>query len=244
MLRLKKAGGKTKEPPPSTPQADLAGTEMRRARSMKYFFLPILLFVGLAACRSNVERAEEEWTAPSPDSFQIVPGQSVGLIDVMSTEYSLREAYGSGNVAIRPISLGEGWQEEGVVLFPGTKNELEIVWDMEAANGHPAFVRIARDSTRWRTAEGVTIGTPLWKLEQLNGAPFALKGFEWDLAGLVTDWNRGRFSEHLIVVLIPDNFEAMDEDLIGDVKLFSNDLRLRPLELKVGSIAVTFDGQK
>lgn len=211
---------------------------------MRDFFLIILLFVGLAACRSNVERAEEEWTAPAPDSFQIVPGQSVGLIDILSTEYSLRESYGARNVAIRSISLGEGWQEEGVVLFPGTKNEAEIVWDVEAANGHPAFVRIARDSTRWQTAEGVTIGTPLWKLEQLNGAPFAFKGFEWDLAGLVTDWNRGRFNEHLIVVLIPGNFEAMDEELMGDVKLFSNDLRLRPLELKVGSMAVTFKKQE
>ena len=211
---------------------------------MKYFFLPMLLLLGLAACRSNVERTEEELAASSPDSFQIVPGRSVGLIDILSTEYSLREAYGSQNVAIRSILLGEGWREEGVVLFPGTKDEAESVWDVEAANGHPAFVRISRDSTRWRTAGGVTIGTPLWKLEQLNGAPFALKGFEWDLAGLVTNWNQGRFNEHLIVVLIPGNIEAIDEELMGDIKLFSNDLRLRPLELKVGSIAVTFENQE
>jgi len=209
---------------------------------MKHIFILVVLLLNLAACRTGVERQAEEIEEESLNIFEIVPGQRMGLITALSTELNLREAYGSQNVSMRSISMGEGLQEEGVVLFAGTNDEAEIIWDIEAANGHPAFVRISQENTQWQTKSGVTIGTPLWKLEQINGEPFALNGFEWGLAGLVTDWNRGNLNKHLIVVLIPTNFEGLDEELMGDIKLFSNDLRLRPLELKVGSIAVTFRG--
>ena len=215
---------------------------------LKQIFTLIVLLWSLGACRTgDMERSVDQSiteTREETNAFEIVPGQRVGLVTALSTEYTLREAYGSDNVSMRSVSMGEGVQEEGVVIFPGTNDEVEIVWDIEAAGGHPAFVRITKENTRWRTKGGVTIGMPIWKLEELNGGPFALNGFEWDFAGLVTDWNRGKFNEHLIVVLIPTNFEALDEELMGDIKIFSNDLRLRPLELKVGSMAVTFEGVK
>lgn len=208
---------------------------------MKYFLILSLWIISLSACQSNGGLEDPEKVKEEKNSFEIIPGERVGLITASSTESSLKKAYGARNISIRSIAMGEGFAEEGVVIFPRTREEAEIVWDVEAANGHPAFVRISRDSTRWHTPEGITVGTSLWELESKNGAPFTLNGFEWDYAGLVTSWEAGHFSDHFIIVLIPSNFDSIDVELLGDKKLQSDDPRLQPLDLKVGTMVVTFD---
>lgn len=209
---------------------------------MKRFLYFLILTALSISCRTNEPEKVGMLEDVQTDAFEIIPGEKVGLITALSTESSLKEDYGHDNLAMRSLSVGEGVREEGIVLFPGTRNEVEIFWDIEAANGHPAFVRITQDSTQWHTVAGVTVGTPIWELERRNGRPFTLNGFEWELAGLVTDWNGGKLSQHLIVVLIPNNYEAITPELTGDdVKLFSNDVRLQQLKLKVGALAVTFE---
>lgn len=196
----------------------------------------------MAACRTNESESVVEMEEPRLDVFEIIPGERVGLITALSTESGLKADYGRENIVMRSVRVGEVEREEGVVLFPGTNNEAEIIWDIEAANGHPAFVRISQDSSQWHTEVGVTIGMPIWELERRNGRPFTFNGFEWDLAGLVTDWNGGDLNEHLIIVLIPDDFDAISTELMGDnVKLFSNDIRLQQLQLRVGVMAFTFE---
>jgi hypothetical protein len=47
---------------------------------------------------------------------------------------------------------------------------------------------LTRGPTKWRTAEGITIGTPLRELERFNRRPFRLAGFAVDGAGAVVSW--------------------------------------------------------
>jgi len=57
----------------------------------------------------------------------------------------------------------------------------------------------------------------------------------------VTSWNDGNIGSNLIIALVPQNFDKLSEDLLGEVQLTSDDPRVRALQAKVGSIVVTFN---
>lgn len=214
---------------------------------MKHIFHLLLFTIFLAAAcapdqnqgESGTEAASVRDSVPAQD-FLIVPGERIGLVTVRSTEARLREAYGPRNVQIRSISLGEGEEREGLVVFPDQPNELEIVLNVAADTGHPHFVRISREDSDWHTAEGVRVGSSLKELQEANGKPFRFNGFEWDLAGLVTSWNGGRYSANFVVALTPGNPDGLRPEWLGETQLSSDDPALEPLEARVGSIVVTF----
>ncbi len=202
----------------------------------KVLFFALIL---LSACANDRQKTTGQNAVPQKD-FLVIPGERVGLITATTTEAALQDIYDAKDLKIQSIPIAEGDTQEGGVLYPGTRNELEIIWESEASEGTPAFVRIGRDSTEWRTRDGITIGTTLEKLEDLNGKPFTFYGFEWDYGGLITDWNDGNLSSNLIIALIPQNFDKLSNDLLGEVQLSSDDPRVRALQAKVGSIVVTF----
>jgi hypothetical protein len=84
------------------------------------------------------------------------------------------------------------------VFFPDVASRrIEVVWrDGDPARG-PRYVRLRRNTTEWHTTEGVSIGTPLRELEQLNGHAFHLAGFGFDYAATVTSWDGGRLHASL-----------------------------------------------
>lgn len=210
---------------------------------MKKIF-PVLVLLALVwSCNNEPKKSETQGsnsTLSQYDDFLIVPGKRVGMITSESTEADVESAYGADNIKLTSLDMGEGEEELGVVLFPDTKNELEIVWELEASIGKPSFVRISKENGEWATEDGVQIGTTLEKLEEINGRPFSFYGFEWDYGGLVADWNGGNLSPYLIVALVPQDFEALEEELFGEVVLSSNDPKVRKLQAKVGSIVVAF----
>ncbi len=211
---------------------------------MKKFLVVFVLSLLLLNCRdAPKDNASEEndTTFEQYDDFLIVPGRRVGMVTSESTEAEVEMAYGEENVRFTSLDMGEGEEELGVIVFPDTKNALEIVWELEASIGKPAFVRLSKENGAWATEQGVQVGTSLEKLEEINGQPFTFYGFEWDYGGLVTDWNGGNLSPYLIVALIPQNIEALREEMLGDVELSSDDPQVRELRAKVGSLVVTFE---
>jgi len=205
----------------------------------KVLFFAFLLL--LMNCTNDAKNKNSAETAASTNDFVIIPGERVGMITATTTEAELQEMYGADKVKIQSIPIGEGDTQEGVILYPGTPNELEIIWETAASEGRPAFIRIGKDSTQWKTQEGITIGTTLEELEEINGEPFILNGFEWDFGGLVTDWNGGNVKENIVIALVPQNFAAMKEEMLGEVKLSSEDEKVRALRPSVGSMVVTFN---
>ncbi len=183
----------------------------------------------------NARQADE-----AQKDFVIVPGERVGLIRANTTEAEAEQYYGIDNIKMQEVPIAEGDAREGVLIFPGTKNELEIVWDIAANFGQPDFIRISQDDTDWKTQEGITVGTTLEALEKINGKPFKFYGFGWDYGGLVTNWNGGKLNSYLLVALIPQNFDKLDATLQGEVELSSDDPKVRELQAKIGSIVITF----
>lgn len=208
---------------------------------MKNVLLLVFLPLFLLQCQNNRPAEGTESTEIKPvDDLLIVPGERVGMITAETTEATLEKMYGAENLKMQRIGVSEGEEQEGVVLFPGTEKELEIIWQSAASEGKPAFVRITRDSTLWKTSDGITIGSSLEDLEKANGAPFIFNGFEWDYSGLVTDWKGGQFTSNLLVALVPQDFNAMTPNMMGEVNLSSDDAKVRAIQAKIGSIVVTF----
>jgi hypothetical protein len=132
-------------------------------------------------------------------SWLILPGGSKGgAITVQTTEADLVRIYGRPNVTATDVELGEGETEPGTELFSqDATRKIDILWkDAEAKRG-PKSVRISGDKSLWRTVYGISLGTPLNRLEQLNRKPFRLAGFGWDYSGTVESWNSGALEQEL-----------------------------------------------
>lgn len=92
-------------------------------------------------------------------------------------------------------------------------------------------------SSRWSLHPGISLGTTLERLEQLNGRPFTLAGFGWDYSGAVTDWRGGRLAlsgRHANVYLSPppSMFSSPAYSFVLGDKSYASDLpamhELRP----------------
>jgi hypothetical protein len=144
--------------------------------------LGIILSVG---ARLEAQRSQDLW--------QIIPGTRVGAITAKTTLAGLERLYGKSNVREKKIDVGEGEQAPGAVVFPDDPaRRLEIVW--KEGGKTPAAVRVRGTRSRWKTPQGITLGTSLKELEKLNGKPFRLYGFSWDYGGLVESWQKGKLA--------------------------------------------------
>ena len=128
--------------------------------------------------------------------WQIVPGQRVGAITANTSEKELIRIYGATNVKRINVDVGEGETRPGTVLFPNDpQKKISILWRDAATREQPESVTVRGKSSLWKTDRGITIGTPLKMIEELNGRPFALAGFGWDYGGTVLHANGGQVAE-------------------------------------------------
>ena len=193
---------------------------------MKQYFL-FLMVISLAAwgCRSGGGE-----TAPQPaeieaaaGDFVIVPGQTVGKISAdKASETDIMQAYGP-DAKKGTIYLVEGMEGEGIILFEGTKNQVDIYYDPEIAQNKPAFIRINQPGTDWKTDKGITLGTSIEELQRINGKPFMLSGFGWDYGGRVTDWQGGALDAGLMIQLEYAGDGEMPESILGEKTVPSDD---------------------
>jgi hypothetical protein len=121
----------------------------------------------------------------------IVPGERVGPITATTSAEMLQTIFGPGDVESVDVYVGEGVTEPGAAVFPGDPTRrLEVLWT-DAARTAVKEVRLRGNSTKWRTQEGISLGSTLKDIERLNGWPFRLVGFAWDYGGTITGCGRG-----------------------------------------------------
>lgn len=190
-----------------------------------------------AAATSPVAQA----AAPS-DEFLIVPGQSFGPITADSTQASLEEQFGKDQVRAGDIPGAEGITQPGLTIFPDQPEKQVSVFLTESEPRRVTHIQIYGEKSQWKTAQGITLGTPLEEVQKLNGKPFDLMGLGWDYGGHVTDWKGGEL-EGLNLRLnstAPHLTEAEMEAVSGD-KTISSDLpELKKAQAHVSEILVLF----
>jgi hypothetical protein len=111
---------------------------------------------------------------------------SVGCTGVFAADSShanLVEAFGKANVIYKRIDRPQGSTGFATILFEqDPERRLLVEWRDKASRSRPIYIGISGRS-RWVAPLGIRLGTPLAEVEQLNGKPFRLNGFGWDLGG-------------------------------------------------------------
>ncbi len=125
----------------------------------------------------------------------VVPGERVGPVRASTTKSELSALFGAEVVKDGEINVGEGEMHPGTLVYPDDPSQrLAITWE----KGQPKRIDVCyglRDGVcRWKTRQGVSIGTTLKELEKLNWRPFKLAGFAWDYEGTIMSWEAGNLS--------------------------------------------------
>jgi hypothetical protein len=155
---------------------------VKAARILPVAVLIILLSVG-GQSRSSVSL------------LRVLPYFSCSTFPPNETEADLIRRFGAENVKTALIDGGgaEGEMNPGTALFAGRVDErVEIFWKDKEAKRNPDWINIQGGTSRWRSPDGVTLGTDLLTLEKLNGRAFRLLGFGYDGESVVTSWAGGK----------------------------------------------------
>ena len=165
--------------------AQLHAIRRKQARrvidSMRISVFALLTLVGADAYS---QQPEQDWL--------IIPGERVGPITAETSDASIDALFGPNNVQRGDVYLGEGFTAAGTVVYPDdAARRVEIVWS-DNARTTPKEIRLTGETSAWRTAEGLSLGSTLREIEHLNGFPFKLAGFGFDYGGTVVDCGRGQ----------------------------------------------------
>lgn len=169
----------------------------------------------------------------------VVPGGRFGPIEPDASAGDLVAAVGDA-YAEDVVHLGEGFCAPGAVLYGGTSDEIQVAFTDDTRELVASAVADG-EGARWRTAEGVGVGTPLERLAELNGAPITFTGFGWDRGGTVIGYGDGALAHYRdgsgFFLLLDASPRVTDGALVGDRDVSSDhpalaayDVRVRGLE--------------
>ncbi|HEX2250109.1 MAG TPA: hypothetical protein VHH32_07140 [Gemmatimonadales bacterium] len=171
-----------------------------------------------------------------------------GPLSATSSEADLRRHYGASVVESARIELGEGETAPGTVIYPSDSlRRAEIIWQDTLGRRRPARVILRGSQSKWQVSRGISLGTSLQELEQVNGKPFTLAGFGWDYAGAVTDWNGGALESALTRVKLyldpgPAQYESAPySQVLGDRDYSSALPAMQQLSPRVTQIFIDFE---
>ena len=113
---------------------------------------------------------------------------------------------------------------------------IEIVWD--DGTDHPSSVTIHGDASQWVGPLGIALGRSTAEVEQANGGPFTMSGFDWDYGGFVTDWKAGALSRESCHVTTGFTPHGSNYTAIGDTEFASNSPAVRSASPTVAQIGL------
>jgi len=212
---------------------------------MKYTFtllLLSLLFVGCnndKATEAQNEDTENTTAEATTTDYTIKPGEGIGALLGEMDKNDLIEQLWNDQVKNGDFYIGEGEYAPGLILYPDTPEEVEVLLDED---GFVILYRMAKTGSQWATKEGIKVGSTLQELEAANGKPFKFTGFDWDYGGTVTNWNGGTFDGKDFLVVLEYDYEGQpisqedSSELLGDQDVMSNAEAAQRYDIKVVKI--------
>jgi hypothetical protein len=137
---------------------------------------------------------------------------------------------------------GQG-EYQNTLIYPGTPDEVEFVWEDDSVNFKGVqLITVQSTGSKWKTSEGVAIGTKLTELEALNQKPFSFSGFGWDYGGGVF-WQEGALSKrNFFVSLDMPADQSAPDGLVGDQEIKSDSKLARQFNPVVVRISMRKEG--
>ncbi len=117
-----------------------------------------------------------------------------GVFGRDSSHGKLAMAFQSRNVTFTQVDASSGGKVLASVLFAkDPKRRLEVWWS-KPANRSDTHLIVINGQSDWNAPGEIHLGLTLAELEQLNGKPFKLLGFDKDHVATLSDWNGGQLS--------------------------------------------------
>ncbi len=111
-----------------------------------------------------------------------------------SSQAKLATAFQSRNVAFTQVDGPSGAKIMATVLFAkDPKRRLEVWWTNPASRSDTHLI-VINGASNWSAAGQLHLGLTLPQLEQINGKPIKLSGFDKNNVATLTDWNGGNLS--------------------------------------------------
>ena len=163
-----------------------------------------------------------------------------------TSQARLAETFGAQNVTFAQVAGDEGTYPEATVIFPTVPaKRLSIVWHGEGTDT-PNYLYIGEDSA-W-TVQGLKVGMSIDDVEELNGSPFMLGGFNDMDRGAVADWQDGKLTLSSGPCRIDVNFSygyfgiplTLNDPLDSEGPYSSQNPAYRQLGAKIGSITIRY----
>jgi len=108
-----------------------------------------------------------------------------------SSHSKLAIAFRSRNVVFTQVDGGSGDKIMATVLFAkDARRRLEVWWTNQTGRSDTHLIVISGQSD-WSAPGQLRLGLTLPQLEQINGKPFKLSGFDKNNVATLTDWNGG-----------------------------------------------------
>lgn len=154
--------------------------------------------LALAACQEAAPRAsatqiEAVVTDETAETVSMLPKMvcgADGFIGADTTRDSLTALHGAENLSEEQLSWVDSTQT-ALVLFPNDPaTRAEMFW-LDKTSGGPRYVRVGGAESQWIGPGGLFVGASLSDVEDANGGPFEMMGFQNHNAGEVTDWLGG-----------------------------------------------------
>ena len=181
-------------------------------------FRTLILSLALALAAQPASAAEHDWVLTCNGSSRWFPPDA--------NLEALQQTFGEENVQVGDVEAGGGEMTRGAVLYGNDpEHRVEVVWKDGKESHGIEMVTIAGNVSTWHTCEGVTIGTRLKRLEQLNGKPFRLSGLGWDYSGGVSDWQGGKLAasfKNVFLFLDGEGSVAAYDQVSGDKPFVSS----------------------
>ena len=174
------------------------------------------------------------------DNWICIPGEQVGRIKANFNGSDIYKTFGKENVLETEIGLGEGETKKGLLVFPKTNNEIQVLFQGKEEMTKLESIRIKGTDSKWKTDSGIKVGATLEQLVAVNGKDFNFYGFEWDYAGKLANWDGGKLNDKLSVFLEATNEEAVFPNLLGDIEFSSSNPKAKEAGLKVSEILINF----
>jgi hypothetical protein len=169
-----------------------------------------------------------------------------GLFGPDSSHAKLAAAFRSKNVGLTQVDANSGAKVMATVLFAkDPKQRLEIWWSNQASRSATHLIVINGQSD-WIAPGELHLGLTLAELEQLNGKPLKLSGFDKNNVATLTDWNGGQLSTLAGGCKIGISLRADPKaptalgDLPADRVYSSNDAALRAVNPAVSEILIAY----
>lgn len=216
----------------------------------KLLFLSIISLC-IVSCNTNVDDKSSHSDSIITDSVLVennIIAESDSFMYVedifqIKSDLELEQKFGKENITIDTIWGAEGMFYMGTKIFARTPKEIIISWDDTLKHnkitsctvncGYDVETGTLSLSKFWKSKTGISLGTSLKELVELNGKDFTFLGLGWDYGGELISWNKGKLETGKITVTLGtssyDNLPKAYEKIIGDQEFSSSNPNAKEL---------------